>query len=61
MSANIDNQLVVDAVREAEGQRRPARGLVHHTDRGSQYTSGEDRTMLEHAGVVISTSRKGNC
>jgi len=61
MSANIDKQLVMDAFREAEGQRKPARGLVHHTDRGSQYTSGEYRTMLEHAGVVISMSRKGNC
>jgi putative transposase len=61
MSANIDKQLVLDAFREAEGQRKPARGLVHHTDRGSQYTSGEYRTMLEDAGVVISMSCKGNC
>ena len=61
MSANINKQLVVNAFREAEGQRKPARGLVHHTDRGSQYTSGEYRTMLEDAGVVISMSRKGNC
>ena len=41
--------------------RRPDKGLVHHSDRGSQYCSGEYRKILDHYGVIASMSRKGNC
>jgi putative transposase len=61
MSVNIDKQLVMEAFRDAEGQRNPPRVLMHHTDRGSQYTSGDYKDMLDDAGVVSSISRKGNC
>ena len=42
-------------------QRRPMQGLVHHTDRGSQYASMDYQIELERAGAVCSMSRKGNC
>ena len=60
MSDHIDRQLVMDAFRDAVGQRNPPRGLMHHTDRGSQYTSSDYQEMLDEAGVVSSMSRKGN-
>ena len=60
MSVNIDKQLVMDPFPAAEGQRNPPRGLIHHTDHGSQYTSGDYGDMLNDAGVVSSVSRKGN-
>jgi putative transposase len=49
MSVNTDKQLVMDAFRDAEGQRNPPRGLMHHTERGSQYTSGDYRDTLNDA------------
>lgn len=42
-------------------RRRPKAGLLHHSDRGSQYTSRAYRRHLEHMGMVVSMSRKGNC
>ena len=41
--------------------RRPESGLLHHSDRGSQYASRDYREMLKEAGCVCSMSRKGNC
>ena len=41
--------------------RRPPAGLVHHSDRGSQYASAAYRQRLAQAGVVPSMSRRGNC
>ena len=45
----------------AVGQRQPAPGLVHHSDRGSQYASAEYQAQLRAAGMICSMSRKGNC
>ncbi len=42
-------------------RRRPPVGLLHHSDRGCQYTSRAYRQRLEQAGMVVSMSRKGNC
>ncbi|MGH7182712.1 MAG: transposase [Nitrospiraceae bacterium] len=42
-------------------QRRPAPGLVHHSDQGNQYRAGLYQTVLTRRGVVLSMSRKGNC
>ena len=42
-------------------RRRPKAGLLHHSDRGCQYTSRAYRRQLEHMGMVVSMSRKGNC
>ena len=61
MSDRIDRALVLDALRMAVGRRVPNAGLVHHSDRGSQYASGDYQTALDELGVVCSMSRKGNC
>ena len=60
-SALIDRHLVLAALRMALGTRRPPPGLLHHTDRGSQYASGDYQDALTRAGLVCSMSRKGNC
>ena len=61
----VSDRLTVDlalrALEMALGQRRPEQGLLHHTDRGSQYTSASYREELERRGVVVSMSRRGNC
>lgn len=49
------------ALAMALGQRQPEAGLVHHSDRGSQYTSTSYRAELERLGVVVSMSRRGDC
>jgi len=43
------------------GMRRPRAGLIHHSDRGSQYASGEFRELLARHGVRCSMSGRGNC
>jgi transposase InsO family protein len=61
MSAHIDRALVLEALRNAVGRRLPNAGLMHHSDRGSQYASGDYQDALDELGVVCSMSRKGNC
>jgi len=61
MRDNLDRQLCLDALQMALEARRPARGLLHHTDRGSQYASHDYRELLEAHGIVCSMSRKGDC
>ena len=41
--------------------RNPAPGLVHHSDRGSQYCSVDYQTLLRKRGILISVSGRGNC
>jgi putative transposase len=53
--------IVVDALTMAWFRRRPAPGLMHHSDRGSQYASRVFQTRLAEYGMVCSMSRKGNC
>jgi putative transposase len=52
--------LAVRALRMALQHRRPPPGLLHHSDRGVQYASGEYRALLAAAGLEASMSRKGN-
>jgi transposase InsO family protein len=61
MQASLSRCLVVDALKTALCQRRPAPGLVHHSDRGSQYASEAFQQALETAGIGCSMSRRGNC
>ena len=61
MSERIDRALVLEALRNAVGRRLPNAGLMHHSDRGSQYASGDYQDALDELGVVCSMSRKGNC
>lgn len=59
--ARMTTDLVVRALEQAVAARRPAAGLVHHSDRGSQYCSDEYQRLLESCGMRVSMSRKGNC
>ena len=61
MSASCDEDLVGRALDMALARRRPKAGLLHHSDRGSQYTSRAYRLVLEQSGIMVSMSRKGNC
>ncbi len=61
MSDAIDRHLVLGALDMALKSRQPPRGLVHHSDRGSQYASAEYQQALAARGMECSMSRKGNC
>lgn len=61
MQKTLERRLVIDALEMALGRRRPEAGLLHHSDRGSQYASGDFQAVLTGAGIVCSMSRKGNC
>jgi len=61
MAPAMPTALIMSALEMALQQRRPARGLVLHSDRGSQYASAEYQAMLARHGIVCSMSRKGNC
>ena len=61
MSVCCDEALVENALNMAVGRRHPKAGLLHHSDRGCQYTSRAYRQRLEQVGLVVSMSRKGKC
>ena len=61
MSKTIDNDLVCLALERAVVKRRPASGLVLHSDRGVQYASKKYRKLAESYRMFQSMSRKGNC
>lgn len=61
MSNRIDADLVERALRMALYQRQPGRGLIHHSDRGSQYASHQIRNLLAANQIQVSMSGKGNC
>lgn len=61
MAAHMRSELVCDALKMALRSRRPAPGLIFHSDRGSQYTSGQFRELLEANGVRQSLSRARQC
>jgi len=59
--SRMTTDLVVRAVQQAVAVRRPAVGLIHHSDRGSQYCSHEYQELLASYGIRVSMSRRGNC
>jgi putative transposase len=61
MDGRMTRELVMNALRMARFRRNPAPGLLHHSDRGSQYCSHDYRSLLAEYGMVASMSRKGNC
>lgn len=61
MSSRIDTELAKDALQMALGRRHPSAGLMHHTDRGSQYASHAYQALLKKHEMVCSTSGKGEC
>ena len=63
MSDSLHRQLVIDALQMAIMARQPPPGLLHHSDRGSQYASDDYQALLTQASMVstVPVSRKGNC
>jgi putative transposase len=60
LDRTLEASLTLEALRMALAQRRPAPGLVHHSDRGVQYASTDYTDLLKANGIVISMSRRGN-
>lgn len=61
MRETLELELALSALRMALGTRRPAPGLLHHSDRGTQYAAAEYRALLAAHGMIASMSRKGDC
>ncbi len=61
MDKRMKASLVNDALLMAIWQRKPERGLLRHTDRGSQYASESHWEILADHGITQSMTRKGNC
>jgi len=59
-SDSLETKVCLDALRDALQARHPAPGLIHHSDRGTQYASTEYTNLLKDHGITISMSRKGN-
>lgn len=61
MGERMTQQLIRDSLQMALTSKRPEAGLLHHSDRGSQYCSRDYVSLLSRHGIKISMSRKGNC
>jgi putative transposase len=61
MDARMTTDLVSGALRKALTTKRPGPGLLHHSDRGSQYCARDYQEQLRQFGLIPSMSRKGNC
>jgi len=61
MDQSMSTTLVNDALLMALKSRKPSKGLIWHTDRGTQYASDAHRKLLNKHGIIQSMSRKGNC
>ena len=61
MSETMPQELTLRALDVALGWRNPDAGLIHHSDRGSQYAANDYRGKLAALGITVSMSRKGNC
>jgi putative transposase len=60
-SPRPEQALALEALRSAVSRRRPAPGLLHHSDRGGPYGSANYQELLDRHGIVCSMSRPGNC
>jgi len=61
LSERLERGVALDALQMALTARQPPQGLLHHSDRGSQYLSYEYQQLLAAHGLLSSMSRKGNC
>jgi transposase InsO family protein len=61
MGERLTRNLVSQSLFRAVAAKRPADGLIHHSDRGSQYCSHEYRQLMDRFGLQVSMSGKGNC
>ncbi len=58
---SMETSLVTEALEKALVKRKPLPGLLHHSDRGSQYASGDFQSLLAKSKICCSMSRAGNC
>jgi len=61
MGERLTRNLISESLFRAIEAKRPAQGLIHHSDRGSQYCSHEYRNLMDRFGLKVSMSGKGNC
>ena len=61
MKPEMTSQLVIDALMMAVWRRGKPEAVIHHSDRGSQYTSEQFQRLLAELGIACSMSRSGNC
>ena len=61
LSSSQTTDLPIAALKNALKQRQPKGELIHHSDRGCQYTSDAYRSALSQSGIIASMSRTGNC
>lgn len=61
MSERMTSNLVITALQQALIHREPQAGLIHHSDRGCQYTSRDFQELLKTRGILVSMSGTGNC
>lgn len=61
MDGYVGRHLVMEALTMALGYRQPSGGLLHHSDRGPQYTSDDFRDLLDQHGIQCSMSARGHC
>jgi transposase InsO family protein len=61
MSSRITKNLVIQSLFRAVEAKRPAPGLIHHSDRGTQYCAHEYRKLLNQFNMTVSMSRRGDC
>jgi putative transposase len=61
MSERMTSNLVTTALQQALIHREPQAGLIHHSDRGCQYTSRDFQELLKTRGILVSMSGTGNC
>jgi len=60
LDRTLEASLTIEALQMALRRRRPAPGLVHHSDQGVQYASTDYTDLLQASGITISMSRRGN-
>lgn len=61
ISSSLGQEVTLAALQRALAERSPGSGSVHHSDRGSQYTSRAYQKVLRHNGITVSMSGKGDC
>jgi len=61
MDKHMEAKLSLDALAMAYWRRKPPKGLLHHSDRGSQYACHEYQKQLQHYGMIASMCRRGDC
>ncbi len=61
LSQSLEDTIVLNALRMALTRRQPRRGVLHHSDRGSQYAGGAFQRLLSDHGIVCSMSRRADC